>query len=133
MIDVFGEKVVTKEGHEDSLECVETVTETVVETVVDGGSESTTKDLEDDEQLAMMTCSMSSATSGFDDNSCASSVVGSDEEMPSEETWNFNVTEEASCVGLAAAARPASSEQSDASAAPTVTDQQVQQQHFVFI
>ena len=64
----------------------------IVETDIDGGSEGT-MDLEDD-QLGLMTCSMSSTTSGFDDNSCASSVVDG-EEMPSEETWNFDVHEEA--------------------------------------
>jgi len=82
--DANGEKVKTEE---EMPECC-----LIVETAVDGGSEGTT-DLEDD-QLGLMTCSLSSATSGFDDNSCASSVVDVGE-MPSEETWNFDVHEEA--------------------------------------
>jgi len=80
----------------------------VVETAVDGGSEGT-MDFEED-QLGLMTCSLSSATSGFDDNSCASSVVGGDE-MPSEETWNFDVHEE-TCREPAATA-PANSDGED--------------------
>ena len=42
----------------------------IVETAVDGGSEGTIDlDEEDMEQVGMMTCSLSSTTSGFDDNS----------------------------------------------------------------
>jgi len=64
------------------------------ETVLDGGSGGATADPDEDaDQLALMTCSLSSTTSGFDDSSCASSTVGVDE-MPSEETWNFDVSEE---------------------------------------
>ena len=63
------------------------------ETVLDGGSGGATDPDEDADQLALMTCSLSSTTSGFDDSSCASSTVGVDE-MPSEETWNFDVSEE---------------------------------------
>ena len=45
----------------------------IAETLMDDTSEGTMEDLEED-QLGLMTCSMSSTTSGFDDNSCASSV-----------------------------------------------------------
>jgi len=68
--------------------------EVLPDTVVDRESDGTV-DLSDD-QLGVMTCSMSSATSGFDDVSCASSVADV-EEMPSEETWNFDVQEEKVC------------------------------------
>jgi len=120
VLDVPGGKVVTEE--QDVLECG-----AVVETVVDGGSESTTTttttDVDEDDQLAVMTCSMSSATSGFDDDSCASSVVGGDE-MPSEETWNFSVSEE-TVACMEHAAKLTTSQQNLASAVPAITDEQV--------
>lgn len=83
VVNATGEKTKVEE---ETLECC-----LVVETAVDGGSDGTV-DLEDD-QLGLMTCSLSSTTSGFDDNSCASSLVDGDD-MPSEETWNFDVHEE---------------------------------------
>lgn len=51
---------------------------------------------EDDDKLcSVMMCSISSATSGFDDNSCASSVADDmrldDEEIPAEEVMNWGV------------------------------------------
>ena len=57
-----------------------------VETDVDCGRD----DVEEDDQLGVMMCSLSS---GFEDVSCASSELDADE-MPSEETWNFDVHEE---------------------------------------
>ena len=99
-VDGAGEKVsaVEEEEEEEAPECGSCL---IAETaVVDGGSDGTT----DDDQFGLMTCSLSSTTSGFDDNSCASSVVGGDE-MPSEETWNFDVHEE-SCRQETAAVEP---------------------------
>ena len=119
-LDATGEKVEMKE---EVPECP-----LIVETAVDGGSEGT-MDLEDD-QLALMTCSLSSATSGFDDNSCASSVVGGDE-MPSEETWNFDVHEEG-CRQPAAAVEQPNSDGED-SRQPTITEEQVKQMEKIWL
>ena len=110
---------------EDAAECC-----VIMATAVDGGSEGTT-DLDEDDQLGLMTCSMSSTTSGFDDNSCASSVVGVDE-MPSEETWNFDVQEELCREPVAAKPPPfpggEDSQQSvDGPAGQTITAEQAKQ------
>lgn len=60
-----------------------------------------THDLLDDDKFNVMTCSISSATSGFDDNSCASSVADMRlDDMPSEETWGFDVDEYSSGIGV---------------------------------
>lgn len=53
------------------------------------------EDEDDDKLCSVMMCSISSATSGFDDNSCASSVADDtrldDEEIPAEELMNWEV------------------------------------------
>jgi len=98
----------------------------MVEIVVDDGSDGTV-DLEDD-QLCLMTCSLSSATSGFDDNSCASSVVDGDE-MPSEETWNFDVHHQEACQepGIT------KSDTQHDSKAPTIGEEQVKQMEKIWL
>jgi len=106
----------------------------IVETAVDGGSEEGTVNLEDD-QLGLMTCSLSSTTSGFDDNSCASSVTGGDE-MPSEETWHFNVHDEA-CRQPAVTESPnsdsESSQQNGGVPETTITEEQVKQMEKIWL
>jgi len=127
VVDAAAEEVQMEE--EVSERCL------IVETAVDGGSEGT-MDLEDD-QLGVMTCSLSSATSGFDDNSCASSVVDG-EEMPSEETWNFDVHEEV-CQEPATAQPPSydgeNSQPSGSTSArqTTITEEQIKQMEKIWL